>query len=96
VRRRVRANMVEAFRQGWQGAAHDLTIYSTDWGFDVGDIRIPVSLWYGEKDQNVSLNMGKYYAARIPKSTLKVYKGEGHLIAITHAEEILHSFNWFD
>ncbi len=92
VRARVRRNTLEAFRQGWQGAAQDLTIYSTDWGFDVRDIHMPVKLWYGEADQNVSLNMGKYYATHIPKNTLKVYKGEGHLIAITHAEEILRSF----
>lgn len=91
VRDRVRRNTLEAFRQGWQGAAHDLTLYSIDWGFAVSDIRISVTLWYGDADQNVSLTMGKYYATNIPKNTFQVYKGEGHMVALTHAAEILRS-----
>lgn len=79
----------EAFRFGHRGPAHDLKIYCTDWGFDCADIRVPTFLWYGEKDQNVSLAMGRRYHTDIKGSSLTIYKGEGHLISITHAKEIL-------
>lgn len=86
-----RANLAgkDAFRQGYKGPELDLKLYTTDWKFDLKDIRAKVYLWYGRDDQNVSLNMGKYYASQISKSTLKIYPGEGHLISVTHAEEIL-------
>jgi pimeloyl-ACP methyl ester carboxylesterase len=81
----------EAFRSGYRGAAHDLKLYCSDWGFDCADIRVPTFLWYGECDQNVSLAMGRRYHADITGSRLTIYPGEGHLISITHAKEILRS-----
>ena len=79
----------EAFRAGYKGPELDLKLYTTDWRFDLRNIRSKVFLWYGQDDENVSLNMGKYYASQIPKSKLTVYPDEGHLISITHAEKIL-------
>jgi pimeloyl-ACP methyl ester carboxylesterase len=46
-------------------------------------------LFYGSDDMNATLAMGNYYAAHIPKSILKVYPHEGHLLFISHGEEIL-------
>jgi pimeloyl-ACP methyl ester carboxylesterase len=85
---RTKRNMQEAFRQGIRGPEYDLKLYTTDWGFDLKDIRAKTFLWYGADDQNVSLNMGKYYASKIRGSKLKVYPGEGHLVPVTHAKEI--------
>jgi len=89
LRLRTKETMKEAFRQGWYGPAHDLMLYSTDWGYKLSDIHIPVSLWYGANDKNVSLNMGKHYKEKILNSKLIVYPREGHLISLTHAEDIL-------
>jgi pimeloyl-ACP methyl ester carboxylesterase len=71
-------NFREAFRQGYKAAEQDLNLYTRDWGFALKDIKIPVYLWYGADDKNVSLNMGKYYASEIKNSKLKVYTGEAH------------------
>lgn len=79
----------EAFHGGYKGPELDLKLYTTDWGFRLEDIRSRVYMWYGATDRNVSLNMGKYYAAHIRGSKLKIYQGEGHLISVTYAEEIL-------
>jgi pimeloyl-ACP methyl ester carboxylesterase len=87
--KRLTETIHEAFRHGYRGPELDLKIYSTDWGFDLKDIRSKVYLWYGQKDQNASPAMGKYYAKMIPKSILKIFPNEGHLISVTHAEEIL-------
>lgn len=81
----------EAFRFGHKGAAHDLKLYCSDWGFDCADIRVPTFLWYGASDQNVSLAMGKRYHTDIQGSILTVYPSEGHLISITHADDILRT-----
>jgi pimeloyl-ACP methyl ester carboxylesterase len=87
--KRITETIREAFHHGYEGPELDLKLYSTDWGFDLKDIRSKVYLWYGEKDQNASPEMGKYYAKMIPKSNLKTFPNEGHLISVTHAEEIL-------
>lgn len=79
----------EAFRQGFIGPELDLKLYTNDWGFDIKKITSKIYLWYGADDQNVSLNMGKYYHDQITDSTLTVYPGEGHLVSISHADEIL-------
>ncbi len=78
----------EAFRQGYKGPDLDLKLYTTDWGFDVGDITSKIYLWYGRDDRNVTIHMARYYQSRIPRNELTVYPNEGHLISITHAEEI--------
>lgn len=80
----------ESIQQGTKGLTKDLELYSTPWGFDARKIKIPVYLWYGKDDKNVSLAMARYYKKYIPKSTLTVYDG-GHLGWVTYAENILRS-----
>ncbi len=82
-------NQKEAFGQGIKGAAQDLKLYSDDWGFELEDIRAKVYLWYGEQDKNVSVEMGKLYAKRIPGAHLKVYKDVGHLLLMKYGEDVL-------
>lgn len=79
----------ETFKKGYKAAAKDLELYTSNWGFDLSKIKVPVYLWYGEADKNVSINMGNYYKKEIPGSVLKIYPNEGHTLQITHAEEIL-------
>lgn len=87
----IKNNIKEAFRAGYRGAEMDLKLYTNHWGFDLQLVNTPVFLWYGTDDQNVPLAMGKYYASHLPKSTLKVYPNEGHLIMRTHTTEILQT-----
>lgn len=90
IREEVRRGYKETFRTGYIGAQQDLELYTKDWGFQLSDIKTKVFLFYGEMDQNVPIAMGKYYHLHIKNSTLFTYPHEGHLIAKTHAEEILH------
>lgn len=89
VKQEIARNRDEAFKQGKEATAMDLKIYTDDWGFPLDKIKSEVFLWYGDKDMNVSLNMGKYYASQIEKSKLKVYPNEGHFLIRRHIEEIL-------
>jgi pimeloyl-ACP methyl ester carboxylesterase len=79
----------ECFRQGARPPAWDILINTRNWGFDLGDIRAKVYLWYGETDKAVPPAMGAYFANQIKESEMTLYPHEGHLISITHAQEIL-------
>jgi pimeloyl-ACP methyl ester carboxylesterase len=45
---------------------------------------IPVGLWYGEKDTNAPVQMGRCLARRIPTCHATFYPDEGHLSIMTH------------
>ena len=79
----------EAFRQGIKGPSHDLKIYTNDWGFNLSEIKSKVYLWYGAKDKNVPLNMGKYYKSQIPNSELFIDPNGGHFSRYNFEEKIL-------
>jgi pimeloyl-ACP methyl ester carboxylesterase len=79
----------EAFRRGSRGPAHELVLYSRPWGFRLEDISMPVLLWQGDADANVSASMGRYQAHAIPNCRATFYAGEGHLLCIDRMPEIL-------
>ena len=79
----------EAFRQGVRGFVDEARIVAQPWGFDPSAIKPPVFLWHGADDANVPVAMARHLAARIPGSTLTVYRDEGHLIVPEHWTEVL-------
>lgn len=82
----------EAFRQGVRGAYHGSLLTVTDWGFRLEDIQRAVSIWHGEADQNIPVEMARYMASAIPKCEIKLYPNNGHLSLFKkHAEEIIRS-----
>jgi pimeloyl-ACP methyl ester carboxylesterase len=82
----------EATRQGTRGAFLESLLTVTDTGFQLQDIRMPVVLWHGEKDQNIPVEMARYMAAAIPRCTAEFYPEEGHLSLFkNHAVEIIRS-----
>lgn len=82
----------EAARQGTRGAFLESLLTVTDTGFQLQDIRMPVFLWHGEKDQNIPVEMARYMAAAIPRCTAEFYPEEGHLSLFkNHALEIIRS-----
>lgn len=89
IRKRMMETKTEAFRQGIRGPALELKLYTSNWGFDLGEIKSKVNLFYGEEDMSVPIVMGKYYQKIIKNSVLKTYPKEGHLISVSHSEEIL-------
>jgi pimeloyl-ACP methyl ester carboxylesterase len=86
------AGAVEALRSGARGLAHEAPLFlGRPWGFSPEAIRAPVWLWYGDADSIVPLQMGQYLAQVIPHSQLTIYPGEGHMLHITHWDEILRT-----
>lgn len=88
------AGLGRAWREGIgrsvQGALSDAGIYAQDWGVPFGDIRVPVSVWYGADDSMIPLHALAPLEA-IPGMTLHVVPDEGHYsLAVRHAAAILH------
>lgn len=59
-------------------------------GFALGEIRIRVHLWHGEKDVIVPCAMGRHMAASIPDCQAAFYTGEGHFSVVkNHLNDFL-------
>ena len=82
-------DVAEAFRCGSRGATWEAQLYARPWGFRLEDIAMEVHLWQGGEDVNVAPSMGRYQAQAIPNGKLTFYENEGHLVGITHLDEIL-------
>jgi pimeloyl-ACP methyl ester carboxylesterase len=80
---------LEATRAGMRGFARDSIILSNPWGFAPEDITVPVYLWHGEDDANVSLSAARHLARAIPGCQATFIPGEGHWLILTYWEEIL-------
>jgi pimeloyl-ACP methyl ester carboxylesterase len=81
----------EGFSQGAGGYARDLLLSMSRWPFDPADIRVPVDLWYGERDTSTvhSPDLGASLARRIPASRRHVLPDAGGSLLWTHAGDIL-------
>lgn len=68
---------------------HDVALFGRDWGFRLGDVRVPVLWWHGNADSLVPLAMAEDAAAKLPDCTLVVRPGESHLGGFAAADEVL-------
>jgi len=89
VKRQFEQMILEAFRQGTRGAEHDLKIEARPWGFSLQEINIPVTIWHGEMDL-VPPRQARILAEAIPNTTIKFFPNEGHLMILSHFEEVLN------
>ena len=92
VNARFRASLFETLARGPDGYAHDLfLLFVTPWEFRPEEITVPTLIWHGDRDLAVPLGVGEFFDRTIPRSELHVLSGEGHLLLLSHAEEILAS-----
>lgn len=81
---------IESYAQGIDGVVQEWKLYVSDWGFDIGRIEKPVSLWFGTEDKMAPKYRAYYYDEKLPNSTLHLIENEGHFSLIrNHLEEIL-------
>jgi pimeloyl-ACP methyl ester carboxylesterase len=79
----------EAMKQGAQGVTWDLMLYTRPWGFRLDEIKAVVHLWHGEADITVPPHFGRAIAAAIPRCRAIYWPGEGHLMMISRANQII-------
>ncbi len=83
-RREFTKSIKEAYRHGYAGPLHDLTLTAQDWGFRPQDIRVPVHLWHGLADTIVPPVMGHYLKDRLPNCHSIFPEDEGHFSIVTN------------
>ncbi len=80
---------LEAFRSGLRGLAWDTRLLTRPWGFHLEDIRVPVYLWHGSDDDQVTPGMARYMSEIIPGCKTTSCEHEAHLLLFPHWQEIL-------
>jgi pimeloyl-ACP methyl ester carboxylesterase len=79
----------EALRQGGRAVAQDLKLFARPWGFKMSDVRAPTHVWHGDADTVVRIEHGQWVGEQIPGADTRILAGEGHLLFIDHADEII-------
>lgn len=75
----------ESVRSGVDGWADDVVAAVLPWGFSVGEIRVPVSIWHGTDDRMVPIGHGRWLAEHVPGAEAHLVVGAGH-VSIAHGE----------
>jgi pimeloyl-ACP methyl ester carboxylesterase len=72
-------NFAHGVADGTDGWRDDDQSFVHPWGFDVGDIEVPVSVWFGDEDLMVPARHGEWLGSHVPGARVRRFPGDGHL-----------------
>lgn len=75
-------DQLEVIHSRARAVADDLSAQHGDWGFRLGDIRVPVWILQGERDRFVPVSMARHLAETIPAAQLYLFHQYGHLFPL--------------
>ena len=78
-----------AGEQGVVGVRDDGLALVAPWGFDLGDIAVPVAIWQGRQDAMVPYGHGAWLANHVPGAEAHLFEDEGHLSLAVRMDTIL-------
>jgi pimeloyl-ACP methyl ester carboxylesterase len=82
----------ESFRNGIWGWFDDDLAFTRPWGFELGSIGVPVTIWQGTQDLMVPAAHASWLARHVRYATLELRPEHGHLsLAVGAFGEILDS-----
>jgi pimeloyl-ACP methyl ester carboxylesterase len=68
-----------AVSESIEGWVEDDFAFVNSWGFELGDIQVPVQLWHGAQDRFVPIAHGRWLAERIPGVEAHLSEEDGHV-----------------
>jgi pimeloyl-ACP methyl ester carboxylesterase len=83
------ASFRHAAAQGVIGWREDGLALMGPWGFEVAEIRVPVSVWQGRQDAMVPYSHGAWLAAHVPGARAHLFEDEGHISLLARMDDIL-------
>jgi pimeloyl-ACP methyl ester carboxylesterase len=75
----IRVSTHETFARGVSGWVDDDLAFISLWGFDLGELRVPVEIRYGATDVLVPAAHGAWLAAHVPHAQVTIDDQGGHL-----------------
>ena len=75
--------MRRALAHGLDGWIDDDLAFTKPWGFDLGAMTVPVTVWQGDLDLMVPAAHGTWLAAHVPSAVHKRAPGHGHISLVT-------------
>lgn len=75
----------DAVSHGVAGQVDDLLTQAAPWGFEPGDVAVPVLVVHGTADRVVPVAHGRWLAEHLPDAALRAVPGAGHLSVLTEA-----------
>jgi len=78
----------ESFRSGGLWLAYELAYLTRPWGFELGDVRAPVTLWFGERDTTCPPAIARELQRRLPDATIRLVD-DTHQLLFSRWSEIL-------
>ena len=86
----MQSDQEEAVRNGGKGIRFDMTVLWKKWDFELADIKAPVCLWHGDKDNLAPPELARQVAVSLPNAKIVMYLGEDHVGPITkHMNEVM-------
>jgi pimeloyl-ACP methyl ester carboxylesterase len=89
VRAMLLAAWAEGARAGARGVAWGEVVALRAWEFSLHEVRVPVHVWYGEHDRATPPAEATWLAGALPKALPQPFPTEGHLLALSHWQELL-------
>ena len=75
---------------GFDGWIDDDLAFVRPWGFKLGEIGVPVTVWQGELDLMVPLAHGRWLLEKIPGAARHIVPGQGHIsLAVNFRPQML-------
>jgi pimeloyl-ACP methyl ester carboxylesterase len=76
----------EILRGGGWGWVDDSLAFVHEWGFDIGEVRVPIKVTYGDRDVVVPPAHGAWLGSRIPGAEVLVEEAGGHILPTSSIE----------